>query len=119
MNVLLTSDEQVRSLNLQFRGLDETTDVLTFSSEDVPGAGLGDIAISVPYATRQAMQRQVTTDQELAFLAIHGVLHLLGYDDVEDEARNQMMREMHRVASSIGLPEESAWSSLLHEEAAS
>src|SRR5690242_8076161 len=79
VNVLLTGDDEIRTLNEKFRNVDEPTDVLTFPAGDFPGAPLGDIAISVPYAERQAAARRVSIGQELGFLSIHGALHLVGF----------------------------------------
>jgi probable rRNA maturation factor len=115
--VLLATDEQVRELNLRFRGLDESTDVLSFPAAPMPGhTALGDIAIAVPYAERQAALRGTPLDVELCYLAIHGVLHLLGYEDEEPAAREQMLLEMNRVGGVAGLPADPEWSSVLHEE---
>lgn len=109
--LLLTSDEHIRELNRQFRGLDEPTDVLTFpSGEDANG----DIAIAVPYAQRQAKARGVSLDQELGFLAIHGALHLAGFDDLSEPERAEMVSEMNRAATAAGLAPDEEWASLLH-----
>lgn len=113
--VLLTSDEEVRRLNRQFRRVDEPTDVLTFPSGD-PGSG--DIAIAVPYAQKQADARGVDLGQEIAYLAIHGALHLAGYDDEEEDDRRTMVRKMNEVARTVGLPEDHEWGSLFHGESA-
>lgn len=116
VNLLLGSDETVRSLNKQFRQVDEETDVLTFPSDDIAEAALGDVAIAIPYASRQAALRKVPVDQELAYLAIHGTLHLLGFEDETDGERSEMMCEMNRVAVAAGLPPDPEWSSILHAE---
>lgn len=114
--ILLTSDDQVQELNRDFRGIDEPTDVLTFpSGEPDP---LGDVAIAVAYAERQAKVRGVTLDQELGYLAIHGALHLAGFDDETEEDRARMVAEMNRAAVAAGLPPDEEWASLLHGEAA-
>jgi rRNA maturation RNase YbeY len=110
--VLLTRDERIHELNLRFRSVDAPTDVLTFPSGDE--TFLGDVAISVPYATRQAAARGVPLEQELAFLAIHGALHLLGYDDETEEERAGMVDEMNRVAEAAGFLPDREWASLLH-----
>jgi len=113
ISVLLTDDAALRELNRQFRGLDEATDVLTF-----PGSGfgiLGDIAISVDSAQRQADARGATRDEELQFLAIHGALHLLGMDDEADADRDEMVQEMNRIAIALGLPRDDSWASLPHD----
>lgn len=114
VNVLLTSDEEIRSLNRRFRSIDEPTDVLTFPSGDFPLAPLGDIAIAVPYAGRQAAARKVPLGQELAYLAIHGALHLVGYDDEDEGDRLAMVAEMNAVAQEAGLKPDWDWHSLLH-----
>lgn len=101
-------------MNLRFRGLDEATDVLTFPGDGVPGAPLGDIAIALPYAERQADARGVSVSQELGYLAIHGTLHLLGFDDAAEEDRVEMVREMNRVAVEAGLRPDENWASILH-----
>jgi rRNA maturation RNase YbeY len=112
--LLLTNDDEIQSLNRRFRSVDTPTDVLTFPSGEQKY--LGDVAISVPYAARQATERGVTLDQELAFLAIHGALHLLGYDDETEPERAEMVDEMNRVAVSIGLVPDQDWASILHAE---
>jgi len=114
--VLLTDDRHVRDLNRRFRAVDEETDVLTFPAGFGSGFGpLGDIAISVPYAQRQADRRGVSLEQELGYLAIHGGLHLLGFDDECEVDRAEMVQEMNRAAIEAGLLPDEEWSSLLHE----
>lgn len=114
VNVLLCSDEAIRSLNKRFRGVDEPTDVLTFPAGDFPGGPLGDVAIAIPYAERQANARKVSLGQEVAYLAIHGALHLVGYDDEEESERERMVAEMNEVAEAAGLSPDRDWHSLLH-----
>ncbi len=119
VSVLLTQDSDIQDLNARYRGIDEPTDVLTFINTDssaFPGTPLlGDIAIAVPYAQRQAELRGVPLNQELAYLAIHGALHLTGFDDQNESDRAAMVAEMNRVALQIGIPGDEAWASLLHE----
>jgi len=113
VSILLTEDAEMQALNAQFRNLDESTDVLTFPA-DIPML-LGDIAISVPYADRQAKVRGVSLSQELAYLAIHGGLHLLGFDDESEDDRKVMIEQMNRAAVAAGLKPDYEWTSLLHE----
>ena len=112
--LLLTTDERVRDLNRQFRGIDESTDVLTFPAGDFAGDLLGDVAIAVPYAERQAKLRRVSLSQELGYLAIHGALHLVGFDDATETDCAVMVREMNSVAVETGLKADTDWASILH-----
>ena len=118
VTVLLTDDARIQDLNRRYRGLDEATDVLTFPAEEIfdGEAADGDLAISVPYATRQAVRRGVPLETELAYLAIHGALHLCGLDDATEAEADAMRRRMSLAAVAIGLPSDEHWGSLLHEE---
>jgi len=97
--VCLLSDRGMRELNTRFRGVRATTDVLSFPDDDRedPGGGrtLGDIVISVPRAALQARERGHGFARELKVLALHGYLHLLGYDHERDDGA--MMRLQARV----------------------
>ena len=127
VSLLITGDETVRALNAEYRGLDETTDVLSFSAEHPghwegegdgptdscesgndakdgwfilpPGSPrpLGEIIVSWPQAQRQAEEHGVSPVQELAHLVVHGALHLVGYDHVEPE-ETALMQEREREA---------------------
>lgn len=98
VSILLTDDQNIRILNKQYRDIDESTDVLSFSqhegAEDFPCAEeenlLGDIVISVETARRQAEQRDVGLDEELEMLLVHGLLHLLGYDHAQPQEAEAM-----------------------------
>ena len=92
VSVLLTDDGEIHTLNGTYRGKDKPTDVLAFALDEGEGGSLdlslGDVIISVETATRQAASRRVTLDAELELLAVHGTLHLLGYDhEAPDEAK--------------------------------
>jgi len=107
VTVLLTDDTEVHGLNHRYRGYDKPTDVLSFAQRDpapdappppdLPGAPLllGDVVISVDTAERQAAAHGVSLEQELALLTVHGILHLLGYED-ETDAGAERMRERER-----------------------
>lgn len=121
--VLLAPDETVRALNLEFRKIDEPTDVLTFPAASPPSLRrrrqeLGDVAIAVSYAERQAALRNVALATEICYLAIHGTLHLMGFDDESEADRVEMQRQMNVAAKSVGLPPDDAWSSIAHVEGA-
>ncbi|MCA9972526.1 MAG: rRNA maturation RNase YbeY [Anaerolineales bacterium] len=106
LSCLLTDDAQVQQLNREFRGVDGPTDVLSFpAGEPMPGMDtyLGDIAVSVPYAERQAAAAGHRMAEELQLLAIHGVLHLLGHDHDTPEAKAAMWAAQTAVLTNLGL----------------
>jgi probable rRNA maturation factor len=98
--IVITNDDEVRRLNAEFLGIDEPTDVLSFpvdAGDDFiapPGEALhlGDIAISLDTARRQAAQVGHALQDELAHLLVHGILHLCGYDHVESAEEEAVMR---------------------------
>jgi probable rRNA maturation factor len=123
--LLLVDNEAIRQLNREYRNIDSPTDVLSFAlqekTEEEPdiyfdeedtaddnfpeelGNMLGDIVISVERAREQAAEYGHSLEREMVFLAVHGTLHLLGYDhDTEEQTRS--MREMEeKIMNSIGL----------------
>lgn len=80
VTVLLTHDGRVRELNALFRGKDKTTNVLSFSPGSEDAAYLGDIALAFGVVAKEAQTQRKTMAEHAAHLALHGVLHLLGYD---------------------------------------
>ena len=112
ISLALVSDDRMREMNLLFRGVDATTDVLTFGGE---GAQAADIAIAAGALLRQAHWRGVSPADEAALLAIHAALHLEGYDDVEPGERAAMQRETKRRADALRIPCEQQWISLPHD----
>lgn len=90
INIVLTDDEYIRNLNKNYRGIDSPTDVLSFSMDE--NVLWGDIYISLDTAIKQAEEQGWDLDREVRFLAIHGLLHLLGYNDEDDEGYNTMMK---------------------------
>ena len=109
VSVLLTNSEEVRFLNKDFRGLDKTTDVLSFPSDGEinPENGftlLGDIVINAELAKERAYEYGHSEEREIAFLTIHSMLHLLGYDHENDEVSEKQMREKQtKIINSLGL----------------
>ena len=101
ITIALVPDARVRALNKQFRGLDNATDVLSFPAEE-PGY-LGDVVIAVGVARRQARAAGHPLATELRVLALHGLLHLLGYDHERDDGR--MARLERRLRRRGGLVE--------------
>ena len=128
VSVVIADDEVVRELNRRHRGLDENTDVLSFSfthegeyygEEDRSAretdidfvlpptenddASLGEIIISYPQTCRQAEVSGHSAEQELAVLLVHGVLHLLGYDHEEPDDETVMKEAVARAMQQLGL----------------
>jgi probable rRNA maturation factor len=98
--LVLAGDGLLRRLNREFRGRDKATDVLSF-----PGAGgeegLGDVVISVPTAARNARRQGHSVLRELDVLALHGFLHVLGYDhETDDGTMDRLEKKLRR---SLGL----------------
>ncbi len=108
LSVVISDDTELRSLNNQFLGIDAPTDVLSFpAGETNPESGqtyLGDIIISYPRAAEQAEAGNHSLKDELQLLVVHGVLHLLGYDHVDDDGKTAMWRAQNSVLSTIGNP---------------
>jgi len=98
---LIADDPQLRRLNREFLRKDYPTDVLSFPSESAPGF-LGDIAISLERAQRQAAEYGHAVGREVEILMLHGVLHLLGMDHEKD--RGQMARAESKWRARFGLP---------------
>jgi probable rRNA maturation factor len=101
-SVLLTGDEQLRALNLQFRGKDKPTDVLSFPPLAETAGGGGDLAISLETASVQAAERGHTLQMEVKLLILHGLLHLAGYDHERD--KGQMRRRETHLRKQFDLP---------------
>lgn len=96
VTLLLAPDREVRRLNRLFRGVDRTTDVLSFPGPGRTADGrrlLGDLAVSVPQARRQARRAGWKLEEELALLVTHGYLHLLGYDHETDDGEMRRLEE--------------------------
>jgi probable rRNA maturation factor len=87
--VRITGDAELRELNGSFADEDHATDVLSFEGVE---SHLGDIAISWPAVLRQAADYGHAAETELALLAVHGLLHLLGWDHIDDAERDEMWR---------------------------
>lgn len=103
VNVLVTSNSELRSLNRRFRGKDQPTDVLSFAAEPGgPGDFAGDIAISVEIASQNARLLGHATAAEIKILVLHGILHLRGYD--HDQDPEPMAKIEERLRKKLRLP---------------
>ncbi|MDK2877924.1 MAG: putative rRNA maturation factor [Thermoanaerobacteraceae bacterium] len=115
VSVVLVDDAYIRELNRQYRAKDTHTDVLSFAMresvpeeeaiEGDPGAEqlLGDIVISVERAREQAEEYGHSFERELGYLAVHGVLHLLGYDHEKEEDRKIMRQKEEEILKAFDL----------------
>ena len=112
ISILLTDNEEIQELNRQYRGKNKPTDVLSFPTEGFDHLPLGDIAISIPYAQMQANERNIRLEEELAFLAIHGALHLLGFDDETEKEYQEMIERMNEIAILTGLKPDKNWKTI-------
>ena len=95
-NIIMVDNKDIQELNKNYRGIDKKTDVITFALEDGDGFKnpevrvLGDIYISIPVAYEQAENYGHSRIREICFLATHGILHLLGYDHMDEEEEKEM-----------------------------
>ena len=117
ISVTLTDNENIHELNREHRGIDRATDVLSFPMLDFDGdeadaeydydeemVMLGDIVISLERAEEQAEEYNHSFRREVAFLTAHSMLHLLGYDHVDDEEGDRIMREKQdRVLTALNI----------------
>ncbi len=102
VSLLFCDDSFIQSLNAQHRGLDKPTDVLSFAQDD-PRV-LGDVVISLETAERQAQAAGWSVNNEVCLLAIHGVLHLMGYDDETVDGAATMRDKSAVVLKECGIP---------------
>ena len=110
VSILFTDDAEIRHMNHQFRGKNSSTDVLTFPSGITNSPIMGDIAISLETASRQAKIHKHSLSQETAILALHGALHLAGLDDISDSECEEMHQEMARICELANVKFSSDWS---------
>ncbi|MCW5941849.1 MAG: rRNA maturation RNase YbeY [Fimbriimonadaceae bacterium] len=112
VTLALTDDEGIRDLNRTYRGIDAPTDVLAFPAGPFSGGALGDVAISVETARRQAAARGRSPKWELAVLGLHGTLHLLGWEDEDEVDRAAMLCEANGALEACGLTPDPEWGSI-------
>ena len=122
VDVLITDDEAIHQVNLDMRGVDRATDVLSFPEFDLtpgqlpeaedadPGTGLvplGDMVISWEHVTAQAKEYGHSNRRELAYLVVHSVLHLLGYDHLDEGPQKRQMRGREEaILAELGITRE-------------
>lgn len=114
LSVTFVSNERIQEINREYRDKDRPTDVISFALEEM-GEGeleivgddipriLGDIIISIPKAREQAEEYNHSFMRELGFLAVHGLLHLLGYDHMNEQDEKQMFDRQKDILDGYGL----------------
>ncbi|USK31087.1 rRNA maturation RNase YbeY [Bacillus sp. CMF21] len=117
LSVTFVDNEKIKEINRVYRSKDQVTDVISFAMEeqgegevsivgvDMPPV-LGDIIISVPRASEQAEEYGHSFTRELGFLAVHGLLHLLGYDHMTEEDEKKMFGKQKEILDAYGLKRE-------------
>lgn len=109
-NVIIINNEEIHKINKEYRGIDRPTDVISFALEDYKDIKyendcrvLGDIYISIDKVKEQAKEYGHSEKRELAFLAVHGLLHLLGYDHMEKEDEKVMFSRQELILDGYGI----------------
>lgn len=93
IELVLTNDTEMSEINLQTRGLNKATDVLSFPYVLMPNSPIGSIVISIDYLKKYAIEYKNTIEDEFALLFIHGILHILGYDHEKDNGEQRKKEE--------------------------
>ena len=107
-DIIFIDDEEMHKMNKEYRGIDRTTDVLSFALNDNKHINpilnsLGDIFISIPKMIEQAKEYGHSEKRELSFLVVHGMLHLLGYDHMEKEDEEIMFGLQKEILEELGI----------------
>ncbi len=112
VSVTLVGDQEMQEINRDWRGIDNVTDVISFALDEgeepeiIGGPSeelLGEIVVCVPQAERQAVEYGHSFERELAYLIVHGMLHLLGYDHMNEEDKAVMRKEEEVVLQKLCL----------------
>ncbi|KUO73830.1 MAG: rRNA maturation RNase YbeY [Clostridia bacterium BRH_c25] len=119
VSISFVNNEEIRSLNKEYRGIDKETDVLSFPMVDFTEAeleeddedveyideeiALGDIVISMEKALEQSEEYGHSFDRELAFLLVHGILHLLGYDHEDGASEGEVFEKQEEILKQMGI----------------
>ncbi len=108
-NIIIVDNETIHSINKEYRGVDRPTDVISFALEDdksfvqIELRILGDIYISIDKAREQAKNYGHSLKREISFLTIHGLLHLLGYDHMEEKDEKEMFELQELILDGYGI----------------
>ena len=109
-NIIIVDNNRIHEINKEYRGVDRPTDVVSFALEEeafptIEGdiRTLGDIYISIEKAREQALEYGHSFEREISFLALHGLLHLLGYDHMEKEEEKIMFEKQDKILNDFGI----------------
>ena len=103
MQIIFVDNDQIREINKTYRNLDKPTDVISFPNDDDKDDSLGDIFISIEQAKLQASDYGHTIPREIGFLAVHGYLHLLGYDHHTEAEEKEMFKLQEDILNKANL----------------
>ncbi len=106
ITIRFTDEEESQHLNNEYRGKNKPTNVLSFPFEAPPGMQLnllGDLVICAPVISKEAKEQNKPVDHHYAHMTVHGILHLLGYDHIEDDDANIMEAKEIAILSSLGI----------------
>ena len=117
ISVVFTDDEEIKEINKNFRNIDSSTDVLSFPQYEFFEEGdishiednvliLGDVIISLEHAKAQSVEFNHSLNREVGYLTAHSMLHLLGYDHMEDEEKSRMRKKEEQIMTNIKLTRE-------------
>lgn len=107
LNIIIVDNEYIHKINREYRGVDRETDVISFALEDddtfvkLPIRVLGDIYISIDRVKSQALEYGHSETREISFLTVHGILHLLGYDHMNEEDEKIMFNKQDNILSDL------------------
>ena len=107
LNIIIVDNEYIHKINREYRGVDRETDVISFALEDddtfvkLPIRVLGDIYISIDRVKSQALEYGHSETREISFFILHGILHLLGYDHMNEEDEKIMFNKQDNILSDL------------------
>lgn len=103
MQIIFLTQKEIHNYNLTYRNIDRPTDVLSFPNDDLEDDSLGDIFISIEQAEVQASDYGHSFEREIGFLAVHGYLHLKGYDHHTPEEEKEMFAKQEEILKKVQL----------------
>lgn len=103
MEIVFITEEHITKMNLDYRGINKPTDVLSFINDEEEIKSLGDIFISLEQARKQALEYEHSYEREVGFLAVHGYLHLKGYDHHNEVEEKEMIKIQKEILDKADL----------------